>query len=239
MSFYSLSYLIAPLAYLLTFNLAKSKFDLDDEDKYSLFFLSIFASILGGRLGYIIIYDFSFYIHNPLEVFKIWYGGMSFHGALFLNIILLYLYSLKKKYSFFSLSSLFSLYGAFGIFFGRIANFYNDELYGLKYNGILSLAIIQNGELIYRFPSQILEAFLEGFVLFFIILVSLMREKSHKIISFYFLFFYSIFRIFSEFFREPDYHIGYIYSYLTMGMILSIITLIMSLLVIKLKGTSN
>ena len=157
----------------------------------------------------------------------IWHGGMSFHGGLLGVVIATFIFSKKTKNSFFKYCDIISCVAPIGIFFGRIANFINGELFGKA--SVLPWAVIfPNGGIIGRHPSQIYEAILEGFILLIIINFLALKKnlliKSGKI-SGLFLVLYSIFRIFSENFREPDQHLGYIFKYFSMGSLLSILTL--------------
>jgi len=181
----------------------------------------IVGIILGGRLGYVIFYNIDFYIRNPLEIFMIWTGGMSFHGALIGIIISSYFFSKKNKQQIFFFLDLVAISSPIGIFFGRIANFVNGELIGktTDANWGVIFPLIDNYP---RHPSQLYEAFLEGILLFFLMNLIYFR-KNYKIgdCSYSFLIFYGILRIISEFFREPDVQIGYLFSSISMGIVLS------------------
>ena len=181
----------------------------------------IVGIILGGRLGYVIFYNLDFYIRNPLEIFMIWTGGMSFHGALIGIIISSYFFSKKNKQQIFFFLDLVAISSPIGIFFGRIANFVNGELIGktTDANWGVIFPLIDNYP---RHPSQLYEAFLEGILLFFLMNLIYFR-KNYKIgdCSYSFLIFYGILRIISEFFREPDVQIGYLFSSISMGIALS------------------
>tara|TARA_A100001011_G_scaffold204589_1_gene212825 strand:- start:1282 stop:2037 length:756 start_codon:yes stop_codon:yes gene_type:complete len=181
----------------------------------------IVGIILGGRLGYVIFYNIDFYIRNPLEIFMIWTGGMSFHGALIGIIISSYFFSKKNKQQIFFFLDLVAISSPIGIFFGRIANFVNGELIGktTDANWGVIFPLIDNYP---RHPSQLYEAFLEGILLFFLMNLIYFR-KNYKIgdCSYSFLIFYGILRIISEFFREPDVQIGYLFSSISMGIALS------------------
>jgi len=194
----------------------------------------IIGIILGGRLGYVLFYNFQFFIFNPGEIIKIWKGGMSFHGGLFGVIIATIIFSKITKNSFFKLADIISCVAPIGLFFGRIANFINGELYG-KMSTVPWAVIFSKDENFGRHPSQIYEAILEGIILFLIInFLALYKKKLFNpgYISGIFLILYSIFRIFSEIFREPDFHIGYIYYYLSTGTLLIILTMMVGFLVI-------
>ena len=181
----------------------------------------IIAIIIGGRVGYVIFYNIEYYILNPLDIIKIWEGGMSFHGALIGIIFGTFLFSIKRKISSLFLLDVIATVSPIGIFFGRVANFINGELIGKATNaswGILYPSI----DMLPRHPSQLYEAFLEGLVLFFILNFYIFK-KNYKTgtCSYLFLIYYGIFRIICEFFREPDSHLGYIFNTFSMGTILS------------------
>ena len=196
----------------------------------------IISIIVGGRLGYIIFYNIEFYIDNPMDVFKIWKGGMSFHGALIGIIFGTYLFSKKKGLNTFLFLDIVACVAPIGLFFGRIANFINGELVG-KVTNVYWGVIFSNLDDNLRHPSQLYEAFLEGVVLFFVMNFILLN-KNYKVghCSSLFLIFYGIFRIFSEFFREPDVQLGYIYEILSMGMILSLFMMIAGLIIYLKKN---
>ena len=186
----------------------------------------IIGIILGGRLGYIFFYNFDYYSKNFFEILKIWHGGMSFHGGLLGVIVAVLIFSKKNNLSFFKITDIISCVAPIGIFLGRIANFINGELYG-KVSTLPWAVIFPNSGTEPRHPSQLYEAFLEGLFLFFIInYLALKKELLFKegAISGIFLILYSVFRIISENFREPDQHLGYIFNYFSMGTILSAIT---------------
>lgn len=182
----------------------------------------IISIILGGRIGYILFYNFEFYFKNPLEIFKIWNGGMSFHGALLGVIVGTLLYAKKNKLKTFLLLDVIACVSPIGIFLGRIANFINGELVG-KATSVYWGVIFPKTDNIVRHPSQLYEALLEGIALFFI-MNFVINKKNYKVgnCSFMFLIFYGVFRIFSEIFREPDLQVGYMFGILSMGMLLSI-----------------
>ena len=194
----------------------------------------VLGIILGGRLGYVIFYNLEYYIQNSFEIFKLWQGGMSFHGGLLGVIVTIFIFSKNKNTNFFKYSDIVACVAPIGIFLGRIANFINGELFG-KISTLPWAVIFPNGGNIARHPSQIYEAFFEGIVLF--ILINFLALKKHLIIktgyvSSFFLISYSILRIFSENFREPDQHLGYLFNYFSMGTLLSILTLISGFLII-------
>ena len=178
--------------------------------------------IVGGRLGYILFYNFSYYLSNPINIFKIWQGGMSFHGALIGIILGTYFFASKKNIKLFLLLDVIACVAPIGIFFGRIANFINGELIG-KPTNILVGVVFPKIDNIARHPSQLYEALLEGLLLF-LILILILSKKNYKVgtCSYMFLILYGFFRVFSEFFREPDIQVGYLFNFISMGSILSI-----------------
>ncbi|MEZ5691728.1 MAG: prolipoprotein diacylglyceryl transferase [Rickettsiales bacterium] len=190
--------------------------------------------ILGGRLGYVFFYKPDYYLTNIPEIFYVWKGGMSFHGGLIGVIFSFYLFCRKYKINFLSLADLLACAAPIGLFFGRLANFANGELFGRVTDSPLGMVFPRGGELP-RHPSQLYEASLEGFVLFFILLFLLkktnMREKTGYL-SGVFLILYSFARIFCEFFREPDAFIGFLYNGATMGQLLSVPMILVGLYLI-------
>ena len=196
----------------------------------------IIGIILGGRIGYVLFYNFEYYSENPFEIIMIWNGGMSFHGGLIGIVIASKLFSNKHKLDQFIFLDLVALSAPIGIFFGRIANFINSELYGTATDVPWSVkfVLIDN---IKRHPSQIYEAFLEGIMLFFILRFFLKKNylKKPGQISGLFLIFYSIFRFISEYFRSPDPQIGYLILNLTLGQLISVAFLVIGTLVFFIK----
>ena len=191
----------------------------------------IFAIIIGGRVGYVIFYNLEFYFYNPLDIIKIWEGGMSFHGALIGIIIVTYIFSIKKNLKTFFLLDVIACVAPVGIFFGRIANFINAELVG-KVSNVPWSVIFPLIDMFPRHPSQIYEAILEGLILFIILNIIIHKKKYLSgTCSYLFLILYGLFRIFSEIFREPDPQIGYFLGFISLGMILSIFMIFFGLII--------
>ena len=190
----------------------------------------IISIIIGGRFGYIIFYNPLYYLNNPIDIFKIWEGGMSFHGALIGIILGTYIFSKKNKIKVFFFLDIIACVAPIGIFLGRIANFINSELVG-KVSDIPWSVIFPLIDENPRHPSQLYEALLEGIILFFI-LRYVINRKGYKIgnCSCVFLIGYGLFRIISELFREPDAHIGYLFSLMSTGTLLSIIMIFSGLI---------
>ena len=223
---YSLSYIVG---ILIGWILSKKIFITDQsfKEKFDDFITYlIIGIILGGRLGYIIFYNFNYYINNLFDVFKIWQGGMSFHGGLVGVVVASILFAKKNNQNPFHYFDIVSIVAPIGLFFGRIANFINSELYGLETNLPWAVKFIKVDDL-YRHPTQLYEAFFEGIVLF-LILIYFRNKGFMKVpgfISGLFLVFYSIFRFIIEFFRVPDEQLGYLFFGLTMGQIISFVFL--------------
>ena len=201
---------------------------------------SILGIIIGGRLGYILFYNFNYYLNNFFDIFKIWQGGMSFHGGLLGIIVASILFAKKNNQNPFIYMDLVSLVAPIGIFFGRLANFINSELYGAVSNVPWSVIFVKVDNLT-RHPSQLYEAFLEGIILFLLLIY--FRKKNYLLkpgtISGLFLIFYSIFRFFVEFYRVPDEHIGYLAFNLSTGQIVSVVFLIIGTIVFYLKNENK
>ncbi len=196
----------------------------------------IIAMLLGGRIGYVIFYNFGYYLLNPFDIFKIWEGGMSFHGALLGIILGTYWFSIKKNIPTFFLLDIIAFVAPIGIFFGRVANFINGELVG-KTTDVFWGVVFPNIDNSIRHPSQLYEAFFEGIVLFIIMNLTLFKNNYKSgTCSFIFLIFYGIFRIFSEFFREPDSQVGYLFNQISMGMILSFLMILAGIIIFLKKN---
>ena len=232
---YSLAYIIGILSgwivgkrFFITNSALKQTFD--DFITYS-----ILAIILGGRLGYVLLYNPKYYFYNFLDIFKIWEGGMSFHGGLIGVILASIIFAKKNNQNPYNYLDVVSIVAPIGIFFGRIANFINSELYGTETNLPWGVKFVQIDNL-FRHPSQLYEAVFEGIILFSILIYFRNKQftKIPGFISGIFLIFYSIFRFIIEFFRVPDDQLGYLLFNLTMGQLISSIFLIVGVcLIIK------
>ena len=219
---YSLSYIFGILiGWILSKRILISDANLKEKfDDYITFL--IIGIVVGGRLGYVLLYNFEYYYSNFIEIFKIWQGGMSFHGGLIGLIIVSFWFAKKNNQDPFEYLDIVSIVAPIGIFFGRIANFINSELYGLEANIPWAVKFIKVDD-IYRHPSQLYEALFEGIILFFILLIFYKKGyiKIKGFLSSLFLIFYSVFRFVIEFFRAPDEQIGYLFFKLSMGQLIS------------------
>ena len=182
-------------------------------------------------MGYILFYNLNYYISNPLDIIKVWQGGMSFHGGLIGIIIGTYLFSKKRNIETFLLLDVIACVSPIGIFFGRLANFINGELVG-KTTSVFWAVTFPSFDNIPRHPSQLYEAFSEGIILF-IIMNLILFNKNYKLgyCSSMFLLFYGFFRIISEFFREPDAHIGYLFNFMSTGSLLSLLMMVTGMII--------
>lgn len=191
--------------------------------------------ILGGRIGYVLVYDSVDYIAHPLEIFAVWHGGMSFHGGAFGVLIALAFFARRHNIAMLSLFDLASAAAPIGSFFGRIANFINGELWG-RPTDLPWGVIFPTGGPMPRHPSQIYQACLEGLLLFVILRVLTHYFDALKrpgTIWGAFIAGYGLTRVFAEYFREPDPQLGYLYGgWLTMGMVLSIPMIAVGLLIV-------
>ncbi len=227
---YSLAYIVG---ILLGWFLCKKIFisNMKIKEKFDDFITYlILGVIIGGRLGYVIFYNFDYYLNNPFDIFKIWQGGMSFHGGLIGIIIVSIWFSKRNNQNAFNYLDIVSIVAPIGIFFGRIANFINSELYGTETNLPWGVKFIQIDNA-FRHPSQLYEAIFEGILLFIILIYFRKKGLMERpgFISGLFLIFYSIFRFIIEFFRVPDEHLGYLLFNLSMGQIISFIFLLIGI----------
>ena len=200
----------------------------------------IIGLILGGRLGYVLLYNFDYYLNNFLDIYKVWQGGMSFHGGVIGIIIASFIFSKKNNDNIFEYLDIIALVAPIGIFFGRVANFVNSELYGHETTVPWAVKFTQIDNF-YRHPSQLYEAILEGIFLFLILIFFWNKNKSKKPgkLSALFLIFYSLFRYFIEYFRVPDDQLGYLILNLTMGQLISFIFFITGLSLYYLKNDTK
>ncbi len=221
---YSLAYIFGILAgWIVAKKLFINNSDIKEKfDDYITYL--ILGIIIGGRLGYVMLYNFNYYSNNIAEIFMIWRGGMSFHGGLLGVIITSIWYAKKNSHNPYIYLDIVSLVAPIGIFFGRIANFINSELYGKETTLPWGVKFEKVDE-VYRHPSQLYEAFFEGVILFFILMYfqKILSAKNPGFISGIFLIFYSTFRFIIEFLRIPDEQLGYFLFNLSMGQILSLV----------------
>jgi phosphatidylglycerol:prolipoprotein diacylglycerol transferase len=179
--------------------------------------------ILGGRTGYVLFYNLSYFVANPAEIFQLWKGGMSFHGGFLGCVLAVVVFARLRGISFLSLGDVTCAVAPIGLFLGRLANFINGELWG-RVADVPWAIVFPNAGPLPRHPSQLYEATLEGIVLFVVLAVMIrlgaLRRPGTIIGSF--ALGYGMIRIFCELFREPDAQLGFLWQGLTMGMLLSL-----------------
>ncbi len=181
--------------------------------------------ILGGRFGYVLFYNFSFYSQNPMDIFKVWDGGMSFHGGAAGVVLGVIFFSLKHKLNMFRVADLIAIVTPIGLLLGRLANFVNGELYGRATDVSWAMIFPSDPYRQARHPSQLYEAFLEGIVLFALMMFlwhkTNLREKPGFIAGVFWVG-YGVFRFLVEYVREPDAHLGLMGDVISRGQLLSL-----------------
>ena len=189
-----------------------------------LLFYAMVGLIIGARLGYMLLYNTSWLLNDPWALFKVWHGGMSFHGALLGIVVAGIVYARRKGLHFLDLGDFVAPLAPPGLFAGRIGNFVNTELWGRPSD--LPWAVVFPGQAagaVPRHPSQLYEALLEGVVLFFILWFFSRQPRPRGMVFGLFLLLYGLFRFLVEFFRQPDIQLGFVaLDFLTMGHVLSL-----------------
>jgi phosphatidylglycerol:prolipoprotein diacylglycerol transferase len=184
----------------------------------------VIGIVAGGRIGYCLFYNTTYFLSNPHEILYIWQGGMSFHGGMTGCILSMYIYCRLNKIAFFPFMDAAAAVAGIGIFFGRLANFINGELYGRVTDSSIAM-IFPNSDGQPRYPSQLFEAFGEGFMM--VVILSILywvfnAWRRPRLICGVFLIWYAFVRITLEQFREPDEQLGFFLGHYTMGQILSV-----------------
>jgi phosphatidylglycerol:prolipoprotein diacylglycerol transferase len=218
---YGLMYVFGFIAsYLLVlYQMKKKSFGISREEVDNLFVYLMLGLIIGGRLGYVLFYDLPLYLKQPLEIFAVWHGGMSFHGGLLGVLCVGIVFSLRHRKSFWRIADLFIVTAPIGLGLGRIGNFINGELYGRVTSAPWGMIFPKGGPLL-RHPSQLYESILEGGCLFVILWFLKDKKLPSGGLLAVFLFLYGVFRFFVEFFRQPDQQLGFVLGPLTMGQLL-------------------
>ncbi len=207
-----------------------------------LLFYGMLGVILGGRLGYIVFYKLGDYLQHPLDIFKVWEGGMSFHGGLIGVITAMLLFARSRKLSFFQVSDFIAPLVPLGLAAGRVGNFINGELWGRAANPSLPWAMIfpqaQDGG-IPRHPSQLYAVGLEGIALFILVWWFSSKPKPRAAVSGLFLLGYGCARFSVEFFREPDSFLGLLALGMSMGQWLSLPMILIGIVMMAWAYKSN
>jgi phosphatidylglycerol:prolipoprotein diacylglycerol transferase len=231
---YGMMYLIGFLVAMFIANRAadKSAGEWTRDQVSDLLFYSFLGVILGGRIGYVLFYQWEYFLTDPLYLFQIWQGGMSFHGGLLGVITAVYIFSRKTNKSFLIVGDFVAPLVPVGLGMGRLGNFINAELWGRQTDVPWAMVFPTDSLQLPRHPSQLYEFFLEGVVLFAILYMVTRKPRSLGLASGTFLIGYGVFRSFVEFFREPDAHLGLYFSFISKGQILSIPMILIGMLII-------
>ncbi len=232
---YGLMYLLSFVIgyFLIKFFVKERKVKFSSDFISDLLLTILIGVILGGRLGYILFYNLPYYLSNPADIVQIWNGGMSFHGGMLGVILGLIILAKIKKVSLYTITDTIIPAVPIGIILVRIGNFINAELYGRITDSAFCFNFPTDPNNC-RYPSQLINAFLEGFCTFLILFLLRKKIKTPGILSWLFILCYGAFRFIGEFFREPDLQIGYYFDILTQGQIFSIIMIVVALIGIKL-----
>jgi phosphatidylglycerol---prolipoprotein diacylglyceryl transferase len=219
---YGIMYLVAfSIAWCLALLRARKNISWTREQINDLIFYCALGVVIGGRVGYTLIYNLLVFISNPLVIIKAWEGGMSFHGGLIGVVIAIYLFAKKTRKSFSAVTDFVSPLVPLGLAVGRVGNFINGELFGRVTNMPWGM-IYPMGGFFPRHPSELYEFFLEGILLFIIMWWYSSKPKPPFAVSALFLVCYGVFRCIAEFFRQPDPQLNFIaFGWVTMGQLLS------------------
>ena len=238
---YGMMYLIAFLGAMFLANKAadKSAGEWTRDQVSDLLFYGFLGVILGGRIGYVLFYQWEYFLADPVYLFQIWQGGMSFHGGLLGVILAVYIFSRQSGKSFLSVGDFVAPLVPLGLGMGRLGNFINAELWGRQTDVPWAMVFPTDALQLPRHPSQLYEFFLEGVVLFIIIYIITRKPRTLGLASGSFLIGYGVFRTIVEFFREPDAHLGLYFSFISKGQILSIPMILIGMLVIYLGYLSQ
>lgn len=193
------------------------------EQVSDLIFWGALGVVLGGRMGYVLFYNFGQFLDNPLWLFAVWEGGMSFHGGLIGVLVVLWLFGRKYQKTFLQMGDFVAPLVPIGLGAGRVGNFIGGELWGRTTDVSWGVVFPRAGDAVARHPSQLYEALLEGVVMFVILWVYSAKPRPRMAVSGLFLLLYGAFRSFVELFREPDAHLGYVaFGWVTQGQLLSL-----------------
>lgn len=221
---YALSFVVG--YYLLRYLAPKRGIPLSSDGITQMVLYLAAGVLLGGRLGYVLFYNLPYYLSHPAQIVAIWDGGMSFHGGLIGVTLAVVIFAWKTHIGFWSLADLVVPIAPMGLFFGRLGNFSNGELWGrpsgVPWAVIFPRAPLVDGVMVPRHPSQLYEAGLEGLVLFAFLWIVAQRRQPEGMLFGLFLVLYGLFRFCLEFFRQPDPQLGLFWGVISMGQILSL-----------------
>lgn len=218
---YGLMYLAGFMSAYVTIRIliARTQLPLRAEMVSDLLFACVLGVVAGGRLGYVLFYNFSYYLRHPLELFYLWQGGMSFHGGLIGVVVAATWFCFRQRLPTGKIADILVLSSCFGLFFGRIGNFINGELWG-RVTTVPWGMVFPGAGFSPRHPSQLYEAVLEGPVLFLFLLLLYRLKLKPWSVFFGFIGGYALLRFFIEYVREPDAHLGVLAIGLTVGQLL-------------------
>jgi len=240
---YAITYVAAfVMAWLLgNYRADKEHSGWNREQVSDLLFYGYLGVILGGRIGYVLFYHLDFFIQDPLYLFRVWEGGMSFHGGILGVTIACWWFAKKSNKSFFDVGDFVVPLVPLGLGAGRIGNFINGELWGRAAPIDLPWAFRfpSDQQHLLRHPSQLYEFFLEGLLLFVIVWWFTTKPRPQKAATGVFLLGYGSVRFIVEFFREPDAHLGEVLSWLTMGQVLSAPMIVLGIFMLWLAYNKN
>ncbi len=231
---YGLMYLFAFIVAYVLARLRANSLDWQIKQVEDLIFYGALGVILGGRIGYILFYNLSAFLDEPLLIFKVWQGGMSFHGGFLGVLVAMAIFAKRRHRTFFQIADFVAPLVPLGLGFGRVANYINGELWGKVTTSPFGVyAPDASGVWLNRYPSQLYEALLEGLALFLILWIYSSKPRPLMATSALFLLCYGSFRFLVEFVRAPDAHIGYLaWDWFTMGQALSVPMIIAGILLL-------
>ncbi|MFQ5950428.1 MAG: prolipoprotein diacylglyceryl transferase [Nitrospiria bacterium] len=215
---YALSFIAA--IFMIRYIAIKKRLKITADEISDLILWAAIGVILGGRLGYVFLYNPVFYFSNPSKILAVWEGGMSFHGGLLGVIVAGLLYCKRRRFSFYELADVSTVSVPIGLGLGRIGNFINGELFGRPTDLPWCMVFPQGGAAC-RHPSQLYQAGLEGIALFSILFFLSGRNVARGVLFWSLILFYGLFRFLAEFVREPDPHLGLLLGPFSMGQLLS------------------
>ena len=218
---------------LATIRAKKKSNDWTSDQINDLIFYCALGVVIGGRVGYMLFYDWSNFLTEPWIIFQLWNGGMSFHGGLLGVLLALWLYGRHLRKSFFEMTDFTAPLVPLGLACGRLGNFINGELWG-RATDVSWGMVFPSADLLPRHPSQLYEFFLEGIVLFIVLWIYSAKPRPHMAVSGLFALLYGLFRFIIEFFRQPDPQLGFLaFGWLTMGQLLSLPLILLGIIFIS------